>query len=812
MDNKADEQRIPPHLRRLKSQRLISPGVGNQNVVALVLLNKVKPLFRLGQLALHSLPFLVFFATVTMAQDTVSLKNPIWTLTIEPTTLQVTAKVAGGPPATISAAQPEPKQIINLKHTGTNASWDIPTSSVSVSLRLEGDTLEVRFQAGKPGTEFTWPRTADAAIQAWALPLNEGSFVPSNDAKWISHLTGSGPLDTTADLGLPFWGLRYDGFTLSVVLPNPFNNSVQFENVAGRLGANLTHHFTRTQKVKEYSVCYRLGGISAVEAARHYREWLIARGEFVSLKEKIQHTAEVAKLPGAAHIYLWGENTLTAEDLKDWQGFARQLKTQGELTASSPAKRLWSLLSPETKKLVSTIASAAKRPDHYTQSQVTEALNVVLARPDFYDEAGWQSANLDAPERELAKKGLAKLSQAEVCRLNSRLLFAAFPDRLTSPETWGDGFSPKMIRQLADAGFDRLWLGSPSWGGLLKRPEAVELAKKCGFLIAAYDDYNGIHPPGEADTWETSQFDAELYDRGAIVLANGKKMAGYQHKGHMLSPLVTQPYVEERVTRLMGVFHANSWFIDCDGFGQYYDDYSNVHPASQSDDVEARVKRMAWIRDHFGLVIGSEGCSAPVASTIHFAHGVMTPNLGWGDADMKNKQSPYYQGTYYPANEPGKFFNPIPLKENYHLYHFDPRFRLPLFEAVFHDSVVATHHWESGSLKFRDEAKTTQLLELLYGVPPLWHLNPPEFQRRGKEMKRYYDFFSPLHRETATLPLTSFDWLTLDHLVQRTVFGDKIELVANFRTSAFVYQGATIPAESILARRQNTRQTMSYSP
>jgi hypothetical protein len=369
-----------------------------------------------------------------------------------------------------------------------------------------------------------------------------------------------------------------------------------------------------------------------------------------------------------------------------------------------------------------------------------------------------------------------------------------------------------MIRQLADAGFDRLWLGSPSWGGPLKRPETVELAEKCGFLIAPYDDYNGIHRPGEADTWETSQFDAELYDRGAIVLANGKKMAGYQHKGHMLSPLVTQPYVEERVTRLMGVFHANSWFIDCDGFGQYYDDYSDVHPASQSDDVEARKKRMAWIRDRFGAVIGSEGCSAPVASTIHFAHGVMTPVIGWGDADMNNKKSPYYQGTYYPDNEPTKFFKPIPLKENYHYFHFDPRFRLPLFEAVFHDSVVATHHWENGSLKFRDEAKTTQLFELLYGVPPLWHLTPAEFQRRGKEMKRYYDFFSPLHRETASLPLTSFDWLTPDHMVQRTVFGDKIELVANFRTNAFVYQDATIPPESILARRQSARQTMSYSP
>jgi hypothetical protein len=126
------------------------------------------------------------------------------------------------------------------------------------------------FQAGEHGTEFTWPRIVDPAIQAWILPLNEGAFVPSDDAKWISHLARRDPLDTTADLGLPFWGLRFDGFTIGVALPNPFNNPVQFEEVAGRLGASLTHRFTRLQKVKEYGVRFRLGGASAVEAARVY--------------------------------------------------------------------------------------------------------------------------------------------------------------------------------------------------------------------------------------------------------------------------------------------------------------------------------------------------------------------------------------------------------------------------------------------------------------------------------------------------------------------------------------------------------------
>jgi hypothetical protein len=743
--------------------------------------------------------------------EEVSLESALGRVVVNPATMECRFQPAGFATVNLSAPGPKALAVADLKQSPGQVEWSLPEQNLHVAFSLEHDALSVRFVASKPGS-FTWPRIVDPAIQAWTLPMDEGAFVPADDAKWIAHLVGRGALDTTADLGLPFWGLRFDGATISVVLRNPFNNELRFENVAGRLGASLTHRFTPLQKVKEYTVRFRVGGSSPIEAARHYREWLIARGEFVSLKEKIQRTPAVAKLPGAAHIYLWGQHILAADDITDWKGFAFQLETQGRAATVSPTKRLWTLLKPETQKLVSSIAGSDQRPDRYIKSQVVEDLNQVLSRPDFFAEAVWADANLDPETRELAKKGPAKLGEADLCRLNSQLFLASFPGQLAPLDTWGDGVSPKMIRRLADAGFDRLWLGCDGWAGIVRRPGTVSVAEKLGYLIGPYDSYNSIHSPGTADTWETAQFDAGLYESGAILLANGQKRAGFKQKGHLLSPLVAQPYVEQRVTRLMGAFAANSWFIDCDGFGQYYDDYSDAHPASQLDDVQARVKRMVWIRDRFGVVIGTEGCSASVASTIHFAHGVMTPVIGWGDADMKNKQSSWFQGAYYPPGEPAIFFKSIPLKDEYRYFHFDPRFRLPLFQAVFHDSVVATHHWSGGSFRYRDEVKNTQLLELLYGVPPLWHLTLAEYQRRGKAMKRYYDFFSPLHRETATLPLTRFDWLTPDRMVQKTHFGDQLEVIANFRAAEFRHDGHLIPASSVLVHRPGTGTAKLYMP
>jgi hypothetical protein len=137
----------------------------------------------------------------------------------------------------------------------------------------------------------------------------------------------------------------------------------------------------------------------------------------------------------------------------------------------------------------------------------------------------------------------------------------------------------------------------------------------------------------------------------------------------------------------MDQFRCNSWSIDCDAFGDLYDDYSPAHPATQEDDMNARLSRMAWVRDRIGAVIGSEGGSAYAAGTIHFAHGIMTPGIGWGDPDMKERNSPYYLRAYYPPDGPAVFLKQVPMKPKYRRIYADPRYRLPLHEVVFHTSM-----------------------------------------------------------------------------------------------------------------------------
>ncbi|MEG2914704.1 MAG: glycoside hydrolase, partial [Pseudomonas sp.] len=73
-----------------------------------------------------------------------------------------------------------------------------------------------------------------------------------------------------------------------------------------------------------------------------------------------------------------------------------------------------------------------------------------------------------------------------------------------------------------------------------------------------------------------------------------------------------------------------------------------------------------------------------------------------------------------------------------------------------------------------------ELAQLLYNVPPLYHLSAATLKQRLPMIQRQDGFFRPLHERLATQAMTDFRWLSNDRLVQQTTFADGTRLVANF--------------------------------
>ncbi|MXZ00680.1 hypothetical protein F4Y93_08545 [Candidatus Poribacteria bacterium] len=740
--------------------------------------------------------------SVGAAPETIHLSNAVWRVDITTRSLAVAARLVDAETIVpISSGQAGLGDVAEFSQEGNTVSWRIADRFLTVRFKLIDDSLSVEFVHDKQTDDtlrLTWPVIEDSqSLRAYILPLFEGSYVPKNDITWQDFLSERGPINTTAGLSMPFWGLDLGDQTLTYILTNPFNNRIRFNKTSSSgLDMEVSHAFTPNWEQKRYGLHISLGAASPIVPAKQYRRWLQQNAEFVFFAEKIEKTSAAEKLLGAAHVYLWGGKLLSEHDVTDWKTLATTLEGDHQI-----ATRVRERLNTETREALQEIAQS-DYTSKYVRRVVSRAISEQLEKRDFYEPSLWTEIPLTSETEKLISRDASTLSVSELYRRNCLLFYAAFPDTLRHPDAWGDGLSLKLLEQFAENGLDRLWLGVDSWQDGFRHPTAVAKAKELGYLVGPYDSYHSIHHPDEKNTWETAQFDLSLYETGGIMNADGTMSRGFKQKGYHLSPLVARPYVEDRVNGILEQMSSdfNTWFIDCDAYGELFDDYSASHPATQLDDMNARLARMVWIRDTHNIVVGSEGGAAYAAPTIHFAHGMTVPVIGWGDPDMKSKTSPYYVGGYWPPEGPAIHIKQVPLKPNYLYHYYDPRFRLPLYQIVFHDSVITTHHWGSGSLKFENAIGTLALLEQLYNIPPLYHLNIEEFSKHKAWITRYYAFFSPLHRQIGGQAMTDFEWISDDRLVQRTEFGNTVEIFANFGADVFEYEDLVISGRSVVAR------------
>ncbi len=755
------------------------------------------------------------FAATRSPDRAFDLTSKTWAITVDPSSMQVTSRRPGQSPIVLSAGQNGLGTVTGLDVSADSARWELPERNVSIRMALNGDELGVEIRSSKTGV-FTWPvlRLTDP-VKALIWPFAGGRYVPLDNEAWTSFLK-SDEWNTLDELTMPFWGLYCGSRSVTYIATNRYNNGISFEETGEALQAAFAHTFPASKKTWAYGILIRLSDTpSPVEPARQFRQWLIDTGAFVPMSEKLTKTPEAKRLLGAAHVYLWGDALLTRHDIRrgQWTPFCRTLIAQAKTDTPSVGKRIHTLMKPERWKQVVKITALA-RPYHQIKSAVTNELSRLLALPGFYDEASWQGVTLPDDATHLLGRDRDTLSTPELARLNGLLLQAAYPDVLLPIDKWGDGVSVKMLEQLKEAGLDRMRLCVTGWEGVELRPEVARVADEMGYLFGTYDSFHSIHDPELAGTdasWTTAQFGRELYETGGIEKEDGTKRAGFNQRGYLLSPHAARPAVEARVRRNMRNVPYNYYFIDCDAYGEVCDDYSPLHPSTQQQDAAARVDRMTWICDTFDVVIGSEGGSAYAAPAIHVSEGLLTSGIGWGDPDMSNRESEYYIGAYFPPDGPRRFFDPTPLKPWYRERHYDARFRLPLNEIVYHDAFVSTHHWGSSSLKFSNVLADAALTEMLYQCPPLYHLNLDALKKRRATIKKHYDFFSPVHRQVGFAAMTDFAWVSNDRLVQRTVFDDHVEIIANFGPSRWKRGDLEVPARSVTARWRDNGRTLSFT-
>ncbi|CAI8912878.1 Glycoside hydrolase [Pseudomonas sp. IT-347P] len=705
------------------------------------------------------------------------LENPLWRVQLDPATLAVRVTPANSTTVQASTGVAA-HRVSNLVQRDNRVDWAWDDGAWSLSVDLDQRDLSFSITTRAPA-ELEFLRQPGSAMGKGLIwPLAEGRYVPRGDPVWQAFLLSQGTLNATQDLSLPIWGVEHEGFSLSWLLTNPYNNQLLFSAEGDTLALSVRHQFTSLKPSTALTFSLFLGDAEPLAGAKRYRQWLIDTGRHESLSSKLEKTPASRKLLGASHVYLWGNDLLGPKDVRNWSVLLGKLRGPSHLAGA-----LRDGMDREALQLL-----AAKTPlNRYQQGVLLRSLNRAL---NTRARKTWQGRAV--PDMQALVSGYVALRGQ---------LAGEFAGALTAnPEQWGSTLSQATIERLQNAGLPRLWLGlGEGWEGGLWHPEAVRAGVQAGYLLAPYDSYETALSRDENADWTTAHLGDRAYRECAIVLENRTMKSGFQQSGHYTDPRCVRPLLEQRVKALSVAAGFNSWFLDAYATGMLFDSYRADAPMTQAQNAEGNVGASRWINEVLQLPSGSEDGNATTAQGVLFAHGMQTPVIGWGDADMsQNSDSAYFVGKWFPPEQPAVFFKSVPLKESLRRIHFDPASRLPLYQAVFHGSLITTHHWLFDSLKLGNVRVENELTQLLYNVPPLYHLSAATLAQRLPLMARQDAFFRPLHERLATQALIGFHWLSEDRRVQQTTFEDGTRLLANFDPAPRQVDGRRLPGESLV--------------
>ena len=107
-------------------------------------------------------------------------------------------------------------------------------------------------------------------------------------------------------------------------------------------------------------------------------------------------------------------------------------------------------------------------------------------------------------------------------------------------------------------------------------------------------------------------------------------------------------------------------------------------------------------------------------------------------------------------------------------------YRLPLWELVYHDCVIAQWYWGDYNNKLPSLWDKRDLFNLLYGTPPMFMFNRQLWQTQKDRFVQSYRNTAPYARATGYAEMTDHRILTPDRNVQQTVFANGVTITVNF--------------------------------
>jgi len=342
-----------------------------------------------------------------------------------------------------------------------------------------------------------------------------------------------------------------------------------------------------------------------------------------------------------------------------------------------------------------------------------------------------------------------------------------------------------MVREMQSSGIEHILWSSAGSG-----QQIAAMNQMPDVLTSRYDIYQDAMNPANfpllkniQGDWTSSAWPTGMVQRADGTLANGWQVTakdGTRIPCNVLCDKLAPDFARQRISKELQSKSYRCRFIDTTTASYWREDYSPNHPMTRRDCRDFRNELLAVVSREHKLVCGTETGHDTAVPFVDYFEGMLSLIPGRVPDSGRNMQQKLDE---VPANVTK--------------FQVGAEYRLPLWELVYHDCVVAMWYWGDYNNKLPAIWDKRDLFNTLYGTPPMFMFNRSEWERDHDRFVQSYRATSPVARATFYSEMTDHRFLSADRLVQQTHFADGTTVTVNFGSQPFkLPDGRTLAALS----------------
>ncbi len=341
----------------------------------------------------------------------------------------------------------------------------------------------------------------------------------------------------------------------------------------------------------------------------------------------------------------------------------------------------------------------------------------------------------------------------------------------------------EMVREMKARGIDRI-LWSNRQG-----PEVIQAMNDLGgVLTSRYDIYQDLMDPNVVKQqlrsvhpdWTQAAWPADIMLDAKGDWRKGWEVRGKDGKMYPCAVLCDKQaikYASERVPAELKTHPYRCRFIDTTTASPWRECYDPDHPMTRGDSRHWKMELMRYMSQDMHLVTGSETGHDAAVPFVHYFEGMLS--LGPYRVPDSGRQMQ-------------RIWQEVP--ERVAKYQLGHKYRLPLWELVYHDCVVAQWYWGDYNNKLPALWDKRDLFNALYGTPPMFMFSRDFWQQNKDRFVQSYKNTCTVARAVGYSEMIDHSFLTDDRNVQQTRFANGVVVTVNFGDKPF-----TLPDGAVVA-------------